>query len=349
VTLAMREPGSGGQEQDRRDSVLADSMGRRARKLRIQVTDRCNYRCDFCMPEDPIWLRRAEVLTFEETARITGILADMGVETVRLSGGEPLVRRDVEKLVRLLADTPGIKSVSLTTNGSLLKEKAKPLKENGLNGVTVSIHSLRPERYGKLTGTSDVLPRVFEGLREARAVGLRPLKVNCVIMRGKNDDEIPDFVNFAHEQQVCVRFIEYMPFDGKRFWDVENVLSGGEIARRASEKFELIPKPREPGATASLFTFADGTRGAIGIIESMTKPFCRDCDRIRLTADGRIVPCLFSRNEFDVRRLLRNGATDEEVSSFIRKSFWLKSAGVESMIKQNVEFGRVRPMYTIGG
>ena len=213
----------------------------------------------------------------------------------------------------------------------------------------MSLHSLKPERYGEITGTSNMLPRVLEGIKESKSVGLRPLKVNCVVMRGKNEDEIPDFVNMAHEQELSVRFIEYMPFDGKKFWEVEKVVSGREILAKAGETRKLVPEPREPGATASTYRFADGSKGGIGIIHSMTNPFCSDCDRVRLTADGRIVPCLFSRNEYDVRSLVRRGATDEEIADFVRKSFWLKSEGVGSMIRQNVEFGRVRPMYTIGG
>ena len=349
MTLTVRQPGPKEPEVKGAQGQLTDSMGRMAKKLRIQVTDRCNFRCDFCMPLEPVWLDRAEVLRFEETERITRILAQMGVEKIRLSGGEPLVRKDVEVLVGLLSRIPGISSVSLTTNGSMLKEKADALRENGLKGVTVSIHSLRPDRYGELTGTSRMLPRVLEGLREAKAVGLSPLKVNCVIVSGKNEDEIPDFVSLAHEEELCVRFIEYMPFDGKRFWDMDKVVGGKEILKRAQTAFELIPQTREPGATATVNRFADGSKGEIGVIPSMTRPFCGDCNRIRLTADGRIVPCLFSRNEYDVRTLLRNGASDEELACFIRKSFWLKSEGVESMIKQNVQFGRVRPMYTIGG
>ena len=328
---------------------LPDSFGRVAKKLRIQVTDRCNFRCDFCMPEDPVWLDRAEVLSFEETARIAGVLAGMGVEKIRLSGGEPLVRRDLERLVGLLTRIDGIKSVGLTTNGSFLKEKARVLKDSGLSGVTVSVHSLKPDQFGAITGTSGMLPRVLEGLREAKAVGLDPLKVNCVVMKGKNEGEIGDFVAMAHREEICVRFIEYMPFDGKRFWDVGSVVGGSEILKRAKEAFDLTPLPREKGATATVYAFADGSPGRVGVIPSMTSPFCSDCDRIRLTADGRIVPCLFSRNEYDIRALLRRGATDDEIASFVRKSFWLKPEGVAAMIRQSVEFGRVRPMYTIGG
>lgn len=287
-------------------------------------------------------------MTFEETARVSGILAEMGVERIRLSGGEPLVRKDVEKLVRLLVCVQGISSVGLTTNGSLLKEKASLLKENGLKGVTVSLHSLKPGRYDEITGTKGMLPRVLEGIQECIEVGLRPVKINCVVRRD-NEDEIPDFAKMAHEQGLSVRFIEYMPFDGKRFWDTDNLVSGAEIIDRVRSIYRLVQKPREPGATAVTHRFADGSEGEIGIITSMTKPFCGDCDRIRLTADGKIVPCLFSTNEYDIKTLLRKGAKDDELAEFIRDCFKLKFEGVESMIKQNAGFDRVRPMYTIGG
>jgi cyclic pyranopterin phosphate synthase len=344
----MTETGLEFRAGESRQLPLTDSFARVARKLRIQVTDRCNFSCDFCMPPAPVWLDRAEVLTFEEMARVTGILAKMGVEKVRLSGGEPLVRRDVEKLVGLLTRVQGITGIGMTTNGSLLKEKASCLKENGLKSVTVSLHSLRPDRYDRITGTKDMLPRVLEGLYRAIEVGLRPVKINCVVIRG-NEDEIPDFAKLAHERGMNVRFIEYMPFDGKKLWETENLVTGAEIIKRASRVYGLVSRPREMGATAETYRFADGREGEIGVITSMTKPFCGDCDRVRLTVDGKIVPCLFSTNEYAIKGLLRQGATDGELADFIRKCFWLKSEGVESMIKNDVELRRVRPMYTIGG
>jgi cyclic pyranopterin phosphate synthase len=349
VTETAHEAKKDAQEGVGSQPILIDSFGRIARKLRIQVTDRCNYSCDFCMPPNPVWLDRSEVLTFEEMARISSVLSQMGVERIRLSGGEPLVRSGVEKLVGLLTRVPGIRSVSLTTNGSLLKEKARRLKENGLKGVTVSLHSLRPDRYGQTTGTRDMLPRVLDGIHEAMLVGLHPLKINCVVRRGENEDEIADFAKLAHDQEVSVRFIEYMPFNGKKFWEAESVLSGAEILEKVRAVHNLVPRSREAGATAETYQFGDGSKGEIGVITSMTKPFCGDCDRVRLTVDGKIVPCLFSRDEYDTKSLLRSGAMDNEIAGFIQKCFLLKSEGVESMIKQKVEFGLVRPMYTIGG
>ena len=331
-----------------RPTELKDSFGRVAKKLRIQVTDRCNYSCDFCMPPNPVWLDRKEILTFEEITRVSGILAAMGVEKVRLSGGEPLVRHDVERLVASLVRVSGIRSVSLTTNGSMLERMASKLKNAGLSGVTVSLHSLRPERYQAITGARNMLGRVLRGIDEVEKVGLPP-KINCVIRRGDNDDEIPDFVRLARERGISVRFIEYMPFDGKRLWDASKVMAGSEIIARAATEHKLVSAPREHGSTSNAYRFEDGSEGEICTITSMTQPFCSDCERIRLTAEGKIVPCLFSKNEYDVRSLLRGGATDGEVADFIRERYGLKFEGVELLIRENAKFDRVRPMHAIGG
>jgi len=249
----------------------------------------------------------------------------------------------------MLKRVTGIRAVGLTTNGALLKEKAETLRSNGLDAVTVSLHSLKPERYHELTGSRDMFWRVMEGLQEARRVGFERLKINCVVTRGCNEDEIPDFARLAHESDMTVRFIEYMPFDGTRLWDSHRVVGGDEIVKRVLQAYELVPLEREHGATATHYSFKDGSRGEIGVITSMTKPFCSDCDRVRLKANGKIVPCLFSVAEFDVKSLLRSGAPDDAIADFIRKAFWLKSPGVESMLEREVELKRVRPMYTIGG
>ncbi len=331
------------------DERLFDSFGRFASKLRISVTDRCNFRCDFCMPEHPVWLDHKEVLTFEEMARVTAILAGMGVQRVRVSGGEPLMRKDVELLIGMVSKTPGIRSVGLTTNGALLKEKAAVLKENGLRGVTVSLHSLRPELYSEITGTKDMFGRVMDGIVQAEKVGLGPVKVNCVVTRGCNEGEILDFARMAHDNGHIVRFIEYMPFDGTKFWDMERVVPGAEIVQTIERRYPLEPLEREHGATASTYNFKDGSTGGIGTITSMTKPFCGDCDRIRLKANGNLVPCLFSNAEYGLKSLLRGGASDQEIGAHIRKSFWAKFEGVESLINNKVEVRHIRPMHTIGG
>ncbi|MEM0478173.1 MAG: GTP 3',8-cyclase MoaA [Candidatus Caldarchaeum sp.] len=328
---------------------LVDGFGRVARKLRLSVTDRCNFRCDFCMPLHPIWIPHKEILTYEEMARVVRILVSMNVTKVRLSGGEPLMRRDLEKGVKLISGIPGVETISMTTNGYFLAEKTAQLREAGLQSVTVSLHSLKPERFEEIVGRKDVFSKVLDGLREARRVGLHPVKINCVVTRGCNDDEILDFVELSRQSGFSIRFIEYMPFDGRHLWDVSRLVPGSEIIEKIREKYRLVELPREPGSTAVVYEYADGADGNVAVITSMTKPFCGDCDRIRLTADGKIVPCLFSRDEYDVKKLLRGGASDEEIALFIRESFRKKFAGVETLIKAKGFVPHVRPMHTIGG
>lgn len=326
---------------------LSDSFGRVSRKLRISVTDRCNFRCQFCMPITPVWLPRSQILTYEEIHRVASLFAQMGVRRIRLSGGEPLMRQDIEKLVEMLAKIPRVESLSMTTNGFLLAEKAAALKTAGLKGVTVSLHSLKPERFSEITG-GGVLHKVTEGIRVAKENGFKPLKVNAVIMRGCNDDEIADLASLAREGDVTVRFIEYMPFDGQQLWGMEKVVSGKEIVEKIREQYELDVVPRETGSTAQIYRFRDGP-GEIGVITSITEPFCSDCDRIRLSADGKIVPCLFDKTGFDLRPLLRTGATDEAISNFIQQSVFQKAPGVETLLKRFNKLEHVRPMHTIGG
>jgi GTP 3',8-cyclase len=328
---------------------LSDSFGRIASKLRVSVTDRCNFRCDFCMPDRPAWVDQSELLTFEEIVRLTGILATMGVEKVRVSGGEPLVRTGVEGLVGMLTRVRGIRSVAMTTNGALLEEKASALKANGLKGVTVSLHSLKPELYDKITGTKEMSSRVMRGVREAERVGLGPVKINCVVTRGCNEGEILDFASMAHDAGRNVRFIEYMPFDGTKFWDTAMVVPGSQILETISTKYPLELVKSERGSTSSNYRFRDGSQGSIGTITSMSRPFCGDCDRIRLKANGNLVPCLFSVAEYDLKHLLRGGASDEQLEEAIRRAFWQKFEGVASLMENKVEVRHVRPMYTIGG
>ncbi|MGQ9463243.1 MAG: GTP 3',8-cyclase MoaA [Candidatus Fervidibacter sp.] len=328
---------------------LKDRFGRVALKLRISVTDRCNFRCHFCMPLNPVWLPKPEILTYEEIARVARILAQMGVTKIRLSGGEPLMRRDLDKLVTMLRQIPEIKTVTVTTNGFYLPEMAERLKRAGLDSVTVSLHSLKPERYEEITGRKEVFERVVDGLKTAQEVGLNPVKVNVVIVRGCNDDEILDFAKLARETGLIVRFIEYMPFDGRKLWNPELLVPGDEILRTIETLYALVPLPRKHGSTAQEYCFADGIGGEIGVITSMTSPFCSDCDRIRLTSDGKIIPCMFSKDEYDVKSLLRSGASDGEIASFIRQAFWKKFAGVESLLEGQKIIVHVRPMYEFGG
>lgn len=257
------------------------------------------------------------------------------------------MRQDIEKLVEMLAGVPGIRSLSMTTNGFLLADKAKALRKAGLKSVTVSLHSLKPERFSQITG-GGVYEKVVAGIRAAKENGFKPLKVNAVIIRGCNEDEIVDLASLAISGNLTVRFIEYMPFDGQRLWGMEKVVSGKEIIERIREQYELIPVPRENGSTAKVYKFANGV-GEIGVITSITEPFCSDCDRIRLSANGKIVPCLFEKAGYDLRPLLRGDASDETLSNFMRDSVLRKAAGVETLLKKFKTLEHVRPMHTIGG
>lgn len=299
------------------------------------------------MPKTPVWLPRSEILTYEEISRISSILAKMGVEKIRLSGGEPLMRRDIERLVGMLSHVPGIRSLSMTTNGFLLTEKAAALKKAGLQSVTVSLHSLKPERFSEITG-GGVYDVVAAGIKAAKKNGFSPLKINSVIIRGCNDDEIADLASLARAGDITVRFIEYMPFDGQHMWGMEKVVSGKEIIEKIRERYELVKVPRESGSTAEVYRFADGP-GMIGVITSITEPFCSDCDRVRLSADGKIVPCLFDKTGFDMMPLLRGGASDEALFNFIRDAVSRKAPGVETLLKNYHGLEHVRPMHTIGG
>jgi cyclic pyranopterin phosphate synthase len=299
------------------------------------------------MPKTPIWLPRNEILTFQEIHRVVSLFARGGVERIRLSGGEPLMCKDIENLVKMLSQVPGLRSISMTTNGFLLAEKAPALKKAGLNGVTVSLHSLKPDRFRTITG-GGAFDKVLTGINAAKQHGFNPLKINAVIIRGCNEDEVADLASLATSGDVTVRFIEYMPFDGERMWGMEKVVSGREIIARISERYKLVALPRETGSTAKIYKFANGP-GEIGVITSITQPFCSDCDRIRLSADGKIVSCLFDKTGFDLKPLLRNGATDEAISDFIHDAVLRKAPGVETLLKKYHTLEHIRPIHTIGG
>ncbi|HZW57739.1 MAG TPA: GTP 3',8-cyclase MoaA [Nitrososphaerales archaeon] len=329
------------------DLALIDSFGRRARKLRLSVIDKCNFRCNFCMPENPEWLPNDKVLSFEEISRLVRIFSLFGVDRIRITGGEPLVRKEIERLIPMILAVPGISRLGLTTNGFFLAEKAKALKQAGLYSVTVSLHSLRSSRFSQVT-RRDSHEKVLEGIRAAKEAGFESVKINAVIIRGYNDDEILDFAQFAYKYGFNMRFIEYMPFDGKKMWNTDKVVTGDEILGKIREKYEVVPLEREAGSTAMNYRFVDGG-GEFGIITSISKPFCSDCDRIRLTADGKLVPCLFDNHEYDLGHLLRSGADDAEIASFLKSKVKLKAPGVESLIKAGSSLGHVRPMYITGG
>jgi len=299
------------------------------------------------MPDEPEWLPNEAVLTPKEVFRVVNILAHLGVYRVRITGGEPLVRKDVVELVGGLSQLGKLKRLGMTTNGYYLEEKAAALKAAGLYSITVSLHSLRASRFFGVT-KRDAFTKVISGLRAAKNVGFENVKINTVIIRGYNDDEILDFADLARHEGMVVRFIEYMPFDGKKMWEESKVVTGKEILERISSKYEVVPLEREPGSTSDNYRFAESD-GEFGIITSISKPFCGDCDRIRMTADGKFVPCLFSTQQFDVATMLRANASDQEISEFFQRSLKLKSPGVEQMIKQHQALHHVRPMYVTGG
>jgi cyclic pyranopterin phosphate synthase len=303
---------------------LHDGHGRRIADLRVSVTDRCNFRCQYCMPAEGLpWLDRAEVLSFEEIERLVTVMAQMGVETLRLTGGEPLVRRDFPTLAALLTAVPGLDEVSLTTNGFLLERDAAALVAAGIDRFNVSVDSLQRDRFYAQT-RRDALARVLAGLAHlATFPEAHPIKVNAVAIRGFTEQEVLPFARFAREHPYEVRFIEYMPLDGDRAWKADQVLTGAEIRAAIHAVFPLADAVRDPHATARVHAFADG-QGRIGFINPVSEPFCDDCNRIRLTADGRLRTCLFSLNETDLRGPLRAGATDDDLEQLIRDAVWVK-------------------------
>jgi len=303
---------------------LVDGHGRVIGDVRVSVTDRCNFRCQYCMPAEGLaWLERDQVLTFEEIQRLVALLASMGVHDVRLTGGEPLVRREFPRLAAMLAEINGVEDVSVTTNGFLLERDAEALVRAGINRFNVSIDSLQRDRFYEIT-RRDSLPRVLAGLEAlAKFPEAHPIKVNAVGMRGFTETEILPMAKFAREHPYEVRFIEFMPLDADHNWDPSSVLTGDEIRAAIHEVYPLEPEPREPSATARTYRFADG-QGKIGFINPVSEPFCGDCNRIRITAEGKLRTCLFSLNETDLRTPLRSGTTDTELEQIIRDAVWQK-------------------------
>ncbi len=344
--------------------MLTDSYGRQIKDLRVSLTDRCNFRCFYCLPNgEPPLARKETILTFEEIVEICEIFVSLGIEKIRLTGGEPLLRKDVEKLVEKIAElkktdskfkiqnskfknekspnsnlksaieelnpkseirNPKLIDLALTTNGFSLERRAESLKKAGLDRVTISLDSLKREKFQQITGV-DKLAEVLAALAAAQRAGLDPVRVNAVIVRGWNDDEIVDLAAFARETEVSMRYIEYMPLDSAHEWDPKTVVSGREIYKKINEVFPLQLKDATRGSeTAWKYSFADGAPGEIGIIAPVTEMFCGACSRIRLTADGQIRTCLFSTKEFNLRDKLRSGATREGVVEFIREVIFQK-------------------------
>jgi cyclic pyranopterin phosphate synthase len=305
--------------------VLRDGHGRPIGDLRLSVTDRCNFRCRYCMPEEGLrWLAREELLTFEELERVVALLVSLGVRDVRLTGGEPLLRRDLPQLAARLRAISGLRELAITTNGFLLERDARALVDAGVDRFNVSVDSLQRERFHAMV-RRDALEKVLRGLEALAAVhDTRAIKVNAVALRGFTEAELPAFARLAREHDYEVRFIEFMPLDADHAWTAEDVLRGEEIRAAIDALHPLVPLEREPSATARVYRFADGAPGRIGLINPVSEPFCGDCNRIRLTAEGQLRTCLFSRRETDLRTPLREGASDEELERIVRDAVWLK-------------------------
>ncbi len=327
---------------------LEDAHGRLMGDLRVSVTDRCNFRCHYCMPAEGMpWIPREEILTFEEIERLVALFAGLGIGDVRLTGGEPLVRRDFPELVGRLRAIEGIRDLSVTTNGYLLAQQAADLVAAGIDRVNVSIDSLARGRFFEVT-RRDALERVLEGLDAIAAhPEVRPIKVNAVPMPGFGAEEVRRFCEMARSRRFQVRFIEFMPLDGDRAWRAEDVMTGAQVRELVEREYPLRERPREPHATARVFEFRDDGGGEIGFINPVSEPFCADCNRLRLTADGKLRTCLFSRHETDLRGPMRDGAPDSELEDVIRAAVWRKE------LKHRIDEPGFRPpartMSAIGG
>lgn len=299
-----------------------DALGRPLRDLRVSVTDRCNFRCPYCMPREMFgpsaaFLPRPDILTFGEIARFVSVACGLGVRKVRLTGGEPLLRRDLPDLVRMLAALGPLEDLAMTTNGLLLGSFARPLREAGLHRVTVSLDALSDATFRATSGTDRPVGEVLAGIRAARAAAL-PVKINCVVQRGVNEDQILPLADWCRSEQCTLRFIEYMDVGNHNRWHIASVVPAAEIRDRLSAVHPLAAlDPLVRGEVARRYRYADG-RGEVGFVTSITEPFCRGCHRARLTADGKLVTCLFAADGADVRRMLRGGASDSEVADFVR-------------------------------
>src|SRR5437016_10879308 len=300
--------------------ILKDSYGRAIRDLRVSLTDRCNFRCFYCLPHgEPPIAPKEQMLSYEEIEYVCDIFVELGIEKIRLTGGEPMMRRDIEVIIRKFAafKPRGLRDLALTTNGYFLPDRAQGLKDAGLDRITISLDSLKRDVFKQMTGV-DVLDRVLAGIEAAKRAGLQPIKINAVIVRSHNEDEVADFAAFAREHDVKMRFIEFMPLDSGHDWSREDVVSGREIRARIEERFALQPLDVVRGSeTSSRYCFADGAPGEIGIIAPVTEAFCGACSRIRLTADGQIRTCLFSTVEHSLRDVVRDGASRAEIIDFI--------------------------------
>jgi cyclic pyranopterin phosphate synthase len=328
--------------------VLRDSWGREIKSVRVSVTDKCNFRCTYCMPAEGLqWLGREEILSFEEIERLVDVLARLGVDEVRLTGGEPLVRRDIPVLVGMLSRIEGVRDLSLTTNGVLLDRLAAPLVDAGLRRINVSLDTLNHVRFAEIA-RRDALDAVLRGLEEAeRHPELRPIKLNCVAVKGFTETEVPALAELARRKPYVVRFIEFMPLDADEAWREDDVLTGAEIRAIVEERHgPLVELPAKTSSTARRFRFADGI-GELGFVNPVSEPFCSSCDRIRVTADGQLRTCLFSRREWDLKTRMREGANDDELADFIR--FAVRHKELKHRINDPGFVRASRSMSQIGG
>jgi GTP 3',8-cyclase len=305
---------------------LVDTFGRVADDLRISVTDRCNFRCTYCMPAEGLaWLPKSEILTFEELTRLLRVFVGLGVRSIKVTGGEPTVRADLPALIRMFREAGPRLDISMTTNGVLLDRLAAPLADAGLDRVTVSCDSLMRHRFAEMT-RRDALEKVLAGIRAAVDAGLEPVKINCVVIAGVNDDEPVDFAAWSRETGYAVRFIEYMPLDAEHAWERAKVVPSRSIVEAIDAVYPLRSLATD-GEPARRYAFADGAPGEIGLISSVTEPFCDTCNRLRITAEGELRACLFALDETDLRGPLRSGADDAELEELIRATVWRKWSG----------------------
>lgn len=329
-------------------SRLKDSFGRSIDDLRISLTDRCNFRCVYCMPAEGLpWLPRREILSFEELMRLARLFVGLGVRTIRLTGGEPLMRREIAVLVRELTRLDPALDLALTTNGFFLEAQAASLAAAGLRRINISLDTLRPERFERLVRRDGgLIGRILAGARAARRAGLVPVKLNCVVMRGVNEDEVAEFVRLGRAEDLQIRFIEFMPLDAQNGWSMAQVVPGAEILARIQAVYPVLAPAGNGSEPATLHPFADG-RGGVGIIASVTQPFCDHCNRVRITADGQLRTCLFALKEHDLKGVLRSGASDEDLTDFILAAVWKKEPGHK--INQPEFVKPERTMSAIGG
>ena len=326
---------------------LIDGMGRTIVNLRISVTDRCNFRCTYCMPADNVeFMDRSSLLSFEEIQRVAQIVSRMGITRLRLTGGEPLMRKNLPVLIKMLSEIDGIDDIAMTTNAYFLKDQAQSLKDAGLKRLNVSLDALDPEKFRDVN-RRDCLQSVLDGLDMARKVGFKSIKINAVAVRNFSETEIMGLIEMGRSEGFEIRFIEFMPLDSDKVWERDKVLFGHEIIDLIKENYELIPidNSLEIGP-ASEYNFADG-KGKVGIITAVSNPFCDHCNRIRMTADGKLRTCLFSTNETDLKELIRSGATDENIIEALNQAVLIKESGHKINLD---DFERpTRAMHAIGG